>query len=282
VGLALDPDLGARPADDSLGVDAETGLIWVADPDSGAIGYVVTDVPPGARVTARQFSTKKDAWRPDPVSDSAAYAEMSASDDALTGKPGDVRLLIAIGPVPSRTKNVDVGFVMLTAPSFAALRERATSAPRSVLSLFADDTLAAAGKTGIARFHLTQAPPEPSAPDGVRGIAPALVPGLSAVSDRQQLAESERGALRDAVRRYGITALAFAVPDGSQTAVKIRLYDPAGRLVRTLVEDTYSAGAYRVQWDLKDQRGSRVAPGVYIAIMEASGFRGMTRLVVVP
>jgi hypothetical protein len=49
-----------------------------------------------------------------------------------------------------------------------------------------------------------------------------------------------------------------------------------------LVDDTYSPGAYRAQWDLKDQRGRQVAPGVYIAIMEAPGFRAMTRLVVVP
>jgi flagellar hook assembly protein FlgD len=88
--------------------------------------------------------------------------------------------------------------------------------------------------------------------------------------------------LRDAVRRYGITALAFAVPDGPQAIVKVRIYDPTGRLVRTLVDDTYPSGAYRAQWDVKDHRGRRVAPGVYIAIMEAPGFRAMTRLVVVP
>jgi len=61
----------------------------------------------------------------------------------------------------------------------------------------------------------------------------------------------------------------------------IRLYDPSGRLLRTLIDETYDPGAYRVQWDSKDARGSRVARGVYIAIMEAQGFRAMTKLVVV-
>lgn len=279
VGLAFDPELGVRPGDDSLGFDPETGLIWLADPDSGAIGYFLTDVPSGARVALRQFSTRNDAWRPDPVGDSAAYAEISASGHAFTGKPGDVRLLIAIGPFPSGAKNIDVGFVLLSAPSLTALRERFTTAPRSVLSLFADDTTLA-GAAAIKRFRLTQAPPDPMAPEGVVAISPALVPGLS--SDSTQVVGGDRAALRDAVRRFGITALAFAVPDGSQAPVKIRLYDPAGRLVRTLVNDTYSSGTYRVQWDLKDQRGNRAAPGVYIAIMEAAGFRGTTRLVVVP
>jgi len=282
VGLALDPELGVRASDDSLGLDAQSGLIWVADPDSGVIGYLVTDMPPGTRAVVRQFSTRKDGWRPDPASDSAAYAEISAGDDALTEKPGDARFLIAVGPVAGDAKLVDVGFVMLTAPSLAVLRERAANAPRSVLQFFADDTARVAGRTAITRFHLTQAPPDPTAPDGVRAISPDLVPRLSPGTESTPLAGSERAALRDAVRRYGITALAFAVPDGSQAHVKIRLYDPAGRLVRTLVDETYDTGAYRMQWDLKDQRGSRAAPGVYIAVMETKGFRAMTRLVVVP
>ncbi len=284
VGIALDPELGTSAADDSLGFDEESGLVWVADRDSGAIAYLVTDLPRGTRLAVRQFSTRPDAWRPDPVSDSAAYAELAAGETALTAKPGDVRFLIAIGPLAGDAKSVDVGLVVLAAPSLAALRERAANAPRSVLALFANDTLVAGGgvTTGITRFHLTQAPPDPMAPEGVRAISPALVRGLSTTADSLQTLGSDRAALRDAVRRFGITALAFAVPDGSQASVKIRLYDPAGRLVRTLVDDTYSAGAYRAQWDLKNQRGSRVAPGVYIAIMEAQGFRGMTRLVVVP
>lgn len=282
VGLAVDPELGARAGDELLGLDAESGLIWVEDPDSGAIGYLIRDVPEGAQVAVRQFSTRPDAWRPDPATDSSAYAELSAGQTTLTGKVGDARFLVAIGPVALSSRPFDVGLVVLRAGSLAMLRERAASAPRSVLPLFADDTLPLAGTAPITRFHLTQAPPDPMAPEGVRAIAPALVPGLSTAAESPQIAGGDRAALRDAVRRHGITALAFAVPDGSQATVKIRLYDPAGRLVRTLVDDMYSAGAYRVQWDLKDQRGSRVAPGVYIAVMEAQGFRAMTRLVVVP
>jgi hypothetical protein len=282
IGLALDPELGARPSDDLLGIDAESGLIWITDPDSGAIGYLVPEMPSGARVAVRQFSNRKDAWRPDPVTDSAAYAEMSASSDALTGKPGDVRLLIAIGPLSPGTESADVGLVMLTAPSLAALRERVADAPRSVLGLFANDTTPLGGIPAITRFRLTQAPPDPAAPEGVRAISLALAPGLLAPTESATAATVDRGALRDAVRRYGITALAFTVPDGSPAIVKIRVYDPVGRLVRTLVDDMYSGGAYRAQWDMKDQRGSRVAPGVYVAIMEAQGFRAMTRLVVVP
>ncbi len=281
-GLAIDPELGARSSDDVLGFDGETGLIWVADPDSGALGYLVTDVPSGARAIVRQFSTRKDAWRPDPVSDSAAYAELSSGEVALTGKPGDVRFLIAIGPVRFASHATDVGLVVLHAPSLAALRDQAAGAPRSVLSAFPDDATTSASQSGITRFHLTQAPPEPDAPTGVAAISPSLVRGLiTAAADSTSSNPASMTQLRDAVRHYGITALAFAVPDGAPAKVTIRLYDPSGRLLRTLVNETYDPGAYRLQWDAKDERGTRVARGVYIAIMEAQGFRAMTKLVVV-
>jgi len=281
VGLALDPELGTRPGDDLLGVDQESGLIWIADPDSGALGYLLPELPPGARVTVRQFSLRKDAWRPDPVSDSAAYTELSAGEPAITGKRGDVRLLIAIGPVEGFQRSIDVGMILLRAASLADLRELAARAPRSILALFTDDPSSDGPRTGITSFRVTQAPPDPAAQPGVAAIAPALVPGLL-VAQATPANAADQSALREAVRRHGITALAFAVPDGAPVRVKIRIYDPTGRLLRTLIDDSYASGAYRVQWDVTDQRGRRAAPGVYLAIMEATGFRGMTRLVVVP
>lgn len=278
VGLALDPELGAYPGDERLGIDDETGLIWVADPDSGALGYVFTDIPAGARLAVRQFSLRPDAWHPDPVSDSAAYAELTAGESALTGKMGDVRLLVSVGPIESAQQSTDVGFVMLQASSLAELRERVGGLPRSVLGLFTEDPSGDA-TTGITTFRVVQAPPDPAAEPGIAAISASLIPALAAGSSPPP---AEQATLRDVVRRLGITALAFTVPDGPSARVKIRIYDPGGRLMRTLVDDTYGSGVYRAQWDATDQRGRRAAPGVYIAIMEATGFRGTTKLVVVP
>jgi flagellar hook assembly protein FlgD len=39
--------------------------------------------------------------------------------------------------------------------------------------------------------------------------------------------------------------------------------DVAGRVVRILRDGACSAGTHGVEWDLKDDRGSRVAAGVY-------------------
>ncbi|MBW3656290.1 MAG: hypothetical protein KY444_09285, partial [Gemmatimonadetes bacterium] len=63
--------------------------------------------------------------------------------------------------------------------------------------------------------------------------------------------------------------------------IEVKIHDASGRLVRRLVDSSYDPGAYRIQWDMLDEGGSRVGPGVYVAVMEAPGFRGTTRLVVV-
>jgi len=45
--------------------------------------------------------------------------------------------------------------------------------------------------------------------------------------------------------------------------VRLSVYDAAGRLVRTLVEEPLSAGRHVIEWDGTDNRGGRVASGVY-------------------
>lgn len=274
VALALDPDLGARAGDDLLGLDPETGLVWVVDPDSGAMGYVVTDPPRGAQFTVRQFSSARERHNPDPAGDSAAYAQLAAGESWLTGHPGDVRFVAVLAGVPVE-REVVLGLVVLRAASLDELRRAAAEVPRTGML-----QAAGAGPVRIDRFQLTQAPPDPSAPAGVRSISPMDVPGLSlSVAGGAQPAAPS---LRQAVREHGITALAFAVPEGEAARIQVRVYDPRGRLVKRLVDETHDPGAYRVQWDGTDERGGRVAPGVYVAVMEAPGFRATSRLVVVP
>ena len=114
----------------------------------------------------------------------------------------------------------------------------------------------------------------------MRSISVAEVPGLAEVRETERTAAAPQ--LRELVREHGITALAYAVPDGEAARVQVRIYDPRGRLVRRLVDQTHEPGAYRVQWDSEDERGVKVAPGVYVAVMEAPGFRSTTRMVVTP
>jgi hypothetical protein len=55
--------------------------------------------------------------------------------------------------------------------------------------------------------------------------------------------------------------MAYAVDRSA--AVRISVYDLAGRLVRTLAEGVMEPGRYRVAWDGKDVHGARAANGMY-------------------
>jgi hypothetical protein len=50
----------------------------------------------------------------------------------------------------------------------------------------------------------------------------------------------------------------------SPTRARLGIYDPTGRLVRTLRAETLGAGEHSAIWDGRDARGRKVASGVYI------------------
>jgi len=67
---------------------------------------------------------------------------------------------------------------------------------------------------------------------------------------------------------HGSTRVAFDLArDGD---VRLRLYDAAGRRVRTLVEGSRSAGRHEVAWDGRDDAGRALAAGLYFCRL-ASG-----------
>ena len=63
--------------------------------------------------------------------------------------------------------------------------------------------------------------------------------------------------------------------------VQLRIYDVAGRSVRTLVDEVQDAGIlHSISWDGDSDGGSRVASGVYFYELRTSGFRRARKLVV--
>jgi hypothetical protein len=61
--------------------------------------------------------------------------------------------------------------------------------------------------------------------------------------------------------------------------VTVKIYDVAGRLVRTLVSEVKEAGAYSAVWDGRNNLGAHVASGIYFYKMEAKGFSATKKLV---
>jgi hypothetical protein len=60
--------------------------------------------------------------------------------------------------------------------------------------------------------------------------------------------------------------------------VTLRVFDAAGRQVNTLVNATRSAGRQAVAWRAEDDQGRRVAPGVYLLVLEAGTARQYRRV----
>jgi flagellar hook assembly protein FlgD len=50
---------------------------------------------------------------------------------------------------------------------------------------------------------------------------------------------------------------------------KLSIYSLEGRLVRTLVNGTMSAGRHALAWDGRDNNGNSVASGVYLMRLDA-------------
>ncbi len=67
----------------------------------------------------------------------------------------------------------------------------------------------------------------------------------------------------------GATTCRFALP--SAGAVKLELYDAAGRLVRVLADGEFAPGEHAVRWDGTGEGGARVPSGLYLARLTFGG-----------
>ncbi|MFH1844127.1 MAG: FlgD immunoglobulin-like domain containing protein, partial [bacterium] len=70
-----------------------------------------------------------------------------------------------------------------------------------------------------------------------------------------------------------ITTIRFRVPGngGDRVATSLKIYDLAGRLVRTLVQDDLAARDHEYLWNGRNDSGARVVSGVYVYRVVAGG-----------
>ena len=67
---------------------------------------------------------------------------------------------------------------------------------------------------------------------------------------------------------------------GTAGHVSLKIYNVAGRELRTLVDQDAAAGTFRALWDGRDDSGSLVGRGVYFARFVATGAPAETRKIV--
>lgn len=72
------------------------------------------------------------------------------------------------------------------------------------------------------------------------------------------------------------TGIFFELTEASHA--RLRVYDIAGRLVRTLVDEQRGPGVHRASWDGRDAAGRDAAAGVYLYRLEAGSFEAVKRM----
>jgi hypothetical protein len=75
------------------------------------------------------------------------------------------------------------------------------------------------------------------------------------------------------------TEIAYSLPE--ETHVTIRIYNIAGQVVNTLIDEVRPAGKHAVTWNGTNESGSRVASGVYFYRMETSAFQKTVKMILV-
>jgi subtilisin family serine protease len=98
--------------------------------------------------------------------------------------------------------------------------------------------------------------------------------------EEQPGAPARRGQL--AVRAYPnpfAVGTALSVQLGRPGTVDLKLYDNNGRLVRTLARGATVAGNAAFNWDGRNERGDRVAPGIYFYQAKATGAEAWGKVV---
>lgn len=72
------------------------------------------------------------------------------------------------------------------------------------------------------------------------------------------------------------TTIDYQVPE--YTNVTITVYSVLGKEVRRLVNDYKEAGTYQVEWNGRDNEGSRISSGVYFYQMTTVNFKAVKKL----
>jgi hypothetical protein len=75
------------------------------------------------------------------------------------------------------------------------------------------------------------------------------------------------------------TEISYALPE--RCLVRIEIYSPAGRRIRTLVDRDRPAGEYTVVWDGEDDSGRRAGSGIYVCRITAGRFTKSVKMTVI-
>jgi hypothetical protein len=75
----------------------------------------------------------------------------------------------------------------------------------------------------------------------------------------------------------GLTSIVFSL--GQESRVRLRIFDPSGREVRDLVDETLPYGEHQAVWDGRDDQGRPLSSGLYFYRLETPGFVSTRKMI---
>lgn len=122
-------------------------------------------------------------------------------------------------------------------------------------------------KVAAVDIHGNIGPPGLLLPDGVSGVDDPVPHATSS------LAQNYPNPFNPS------TQLSFEIDTPNHVVLKV--YDTAGRLVTTLVDEYRGPGSYRVIWDGLDDQGQMASAGVYLYRLESGAFTETKRMTLI-
>ena len=175
------------------------------------------------------------------------------------------------------TDPADVTIEILDAMTGRSLSRRAAgalAAGAQSLAIPGEDLAAASGASDLM-LRVTAVSRYPNGPSAVASTGFRIAGGAAALPAQAMLLGSAPNPVVAATR------IAFVLPRDGGAGTTLRLYDPAGRVVRHFAEP-FAAGRNEVVWDGTGDRGGRMAPGVYFVRLRSRDRELTQRLVLVP
>jgi len=77
----------------------------------------------------------------------------------------------------------------------------------------------------------------------------------------------------------GLARISFSLAE--PTKVSLKIYDAAGRIVKTLVNSQLTRGIYNLTWDGKDKTGNKVSQGIYFCRLNTEKNSTMRKLTII-
>jgi hypothetical protein len=74
-----------------------------------------------------------------------------------------------------------------------------------------------------------------------------------------------------------VTTISFDMAKAGRVAINV--YGVSGHLIRTLVDNNMDPGRYNIDWDGRDNNGSRVSSGVYFYRMRTADYNSTRKMI---